>query len=423
MDAVVEIDNGALRASFFHLLADTFVRDVPPVDAAADWSRYVADTGPYYPNHLRGFVRDGACMAAYLLEERQMSVGPVRLRAGCVVAVVTHPAYRHQGMGSALMRDAAAYARSCGFALLFLHGRPNFYDQFGYVDFFDATVHAISRADIKAHAPGPCATRLAQPGDAPAMLELYLRHFGEYAGRSERALPQQAFQLRFARSLLPSRYILPDGIPYTAPIVALDACERPRGYLYAAWGHKRGLGWEAAADDWPAALALLQHHDRLLETAAAPPEEIIWPLPPGSHTFFVVADHLPVRSQSTQHPNAGWMLCPLDMGAMISAFLPHWRARRRACAWPWPGTIRLDVDGQSWALRCDEAGLQLEAGTSGASYVVRFSARVLVQVLFGYRPLAWAADQPGQVIPAAVMPVLEVLLQGTQAWIPASDGA
>jgi hypothetical protein len=44
-----------------------------------------------------------------------------------------------------------------------------------------------------------------------------------------------------------------------------------------------------------------------------------------------------------------------------------------------------------------------------------------VQVLCGYRPLSWAARQPGQQLPDALLPVLEVLLPLERLWMPASD--
>src|SRR5689334_8177699 len=94
--------------------------------------RYVAEAEPYYRGFARGAMRDGDCIAAYLLEDRVMRVGAARLRAACVVAVVTEAAYRHRGIGAAMMRDAASWAAEHSYALLFLHGCPNFYDQFGY---------------------------------------------------------------------------------------------------------------------------------------------------------------------------------------------------------------------------------------------------------------------------------------------------
>ena len=53
-------------------------------------------------------------------------------------------------------------------------------------------------------------------------------------------------------------------------MVAVDGDDRPRGYLVAPWGPLRAFGSEVAADDWPATLALLQHHARQFDEDGVP---------------------------------------------------------------------------------------------------------------------------------------------------------
>jgi GNAT superfamily N-acetyltransferase len=409
--------------AFFRMLAATFVDGVPAEPAAADWRRYVCEAEPYYCGYARGVMREGTCIAGYLLEDRVMRVGAARLRAVCVVAVVTDAAYRHQGIGTAMMRDASAWAAKRGYALLFLHGRPNFYRPFGYVDVFDATHQAIGRADLLALPPSPYRVRAATPDDASDLLALYLRHHAAYAGSFERTLEQQSFHLRFAHSLRPSLYPLPEGIPYTVPLVALDASGRPRGYLYTPWGHKRALGWEAAADDWPATLALAQYHARMLEVVPGAAPSIVWLLPPDSLAFYHLADHLPVHSSRTEHPDAGWMVSLGDVQAAIGGLLPLWRERWRACIPPWTGQCGLSIGDRNWRLELTDGSVDLVDGPVASAHTIELSPCVLLQVAFGLRSLAWALAQFDQPVPPELVAALGVLFGPIQPWIAPSDGA
>jgi len=409
--------------AFFRLLAATFVDGVPAEPAAADWRRYVREAEPYYRGYARGVMREGVCIAGYLMEDRVMRIGAARLRAVCVVAVVTDAAYRHQGIGTAMMRDAASWAADRCYALLFLHGRPNFYEQFGYADVFDATHQAIDRADLLALPPSPYRVRAATLDDAADLLALYLRHHAAYAGSFERTLEQQAFHLRFAHSLQPSLYPMHEGIPYTVPLVALDASGRPRGYLYTPWGHKRALGWEAAADDWPATLALAQHHARMLEGVPGAAPSIVWLLPPDSAAFYHLADHLPVCSSRTAHPYAGWMASLGDSAAFISALLPLWRERWRARIPPWTGRCGLSIGGRTWVLELTNGSVDLVDGPVVPANTMVLSPRILLQVTVGFRSFAWALAQLEQQVPPDLAAALGVLFEPIQPWIAPSDGA
>ena len=83
-------------------------------------------------------------LGGYGIPEFTVHMGPARLRIPGIGGVVTHPAYRHQGIARTLMRDAITYATRRQFALLLLDGIPNFYAQFGYVTVLDDLTHAIA---------------------------------------------------------------------------------------------------------------------------------------------------------------------------------------------------------------------------------------------------------------------------------------
>lgn len=408
--------------AFFRLAAATFVRGVPVDVAAADWCRFVKGAPEHHPGHIRGAFWDNTYVGGYLIEERRLRFGSARLRVGCIGAVVTHADYRRQGIGSALMQDALAYARARGHALLLLNGAAHFYDPFGYVDVFDATEHTLSRAQVLAQPPSPYRIRPATPKDAPAMLALYRRHYGPYSGSVERTLEQQEHHLRFALSVQPQAYRTREGLSYTVPALALDPHDQSRGYLAFPWGPLGAFGCEAAADDWPAALALLQYHARLLEGLPDPPDDLQWPLPPDCATFYHLSDHLPVRSQAYHRPHAGWMASPIDVPALVRSSLPAWQDRWQRGAPDWSGTLALTAGEATFVLQSEPTGIRLLDCAAGAAHAINLSPQVFVQLLFGYRPASWAAGQAGQQVPQDLVPLLTALFPPGCAWIAPTDG-
>ena len=52
---------------------------------------------------------------------------------------------------------------------------------------------------------------------------------------------------------------------------------------------------------------------------------------------------------------------------------------------------------------------------------VRFSQQVFAQLVFGFRPVTWAAMQAGQHVPDELVPILDVLFPHKQSWIAGSD--
>ncbi len=260
--------------AFFRLAAAHFVRDVPTSVAAADLRRHVTTAPGADPAGVRVAFRDGACLGGYLIEPRVMRIGRARLPAGGVGCVITHPDHRRQGVATALMRDAAAFARERGLVVLVLNGLANFYRQFGYVDVFDPTVHVVRRADALEAPSGSYHVRAATADDASALVDLYDRHYGPHPGSFVHAPDRQAFEIRASASIDPGLYRQADGAPHHPPVVSVDAEGTPRGYLVATWGSLRAFGNEMAADDPAAALALVRWRAALMAAMDPAPAEI-----------------------------------------------------------------------------------------------------------------------------------------------------
>jgi hypothetical protein len=123
-----------------------------------------------------------------------------------------------------------------------------------------------------------------------------------------------------------------------------------------------------------------------------------------------------------QRPHEGWMACAVDVQALARAVLPALQERWRRCHEAWVGALELAVDDQVLAFEVSAAGVRLMECRSVEARRIALSCPVFVQLLFGYRPVAWAAGQPDQRIPEDLVPILSVLFPSGRIWIAPSDG-
>ena len=408
----------AERDTFFRLAAQTFAPELPLDSVANDWRRFVECDPLFDAGTLRGAFRGDTYLGGYTLQTRTLCFGAARLRTGCIGAVVTHPEHRRQGIASALMHDAISYAQEQHWALLLLFGLPNFYGQFGYADIGDIAQHTLDRAAIRALPRSPYMVRPATANDATAMVSLYNRQYGATDGAFAHSDVQHEAMLRFLGSLSAETYLPNTTAPALAPLLATRLDGSPTGYLRFAWGPLQGFGPEIAADDWAATVALLQHHDQLLDSVAHAPATITWLLPTHTLTFQTLTDHLPLRTTIERQPNAGWMARTIDFGALFAALAPALR-KRWTQGRDMPTAFSFTIDGQAWQATSDGVE-QASAGTQVGS--LKLSAQTFVQLLFGYRSAAWAAQQPGLEVPEPLIATLHTLFPTGELWFGSSDG-
>lgn len=207
------------------------------------------------------------------------------------------------------------------------------------------------------------------------------------------------------------------------------------GYLSLNSGTDRSQVLELAADNWGAVLALLRYHAQLLEGPAAPPT-LRYRLPPTAPVLQWMIDHLEapdtshwtrsadgwvVCSQSFHHRDAGWMARLVDLPTLAQAMLPEWQERWRRSLFHWSGKVFLTAGDESCILQIEDTELRLVNQVIGAAEVIQLTPELFTQVMFGYRPVAWAVDQSGQLINSELLAVLNVLFPVGHTWIPASD--
>jgi predicted N-acetyltransferase YhbS len=401
--------------------ADQAFSREPSPESARYWYQFVTTMPGYRPEQLRGAFRAGEQVGSYLLSERTLHVGTARLLTGCIGAVVTYPAYRHQGVATALMQDALAYAQAHHYALLLLDGIPKFYYRYGYDDVFDMSVQDIDRAAILAQPPSALRCRPVTPEDAESIRALYNRHFAPLTGSFTRTVAWQQHRLQYRSADNPLW-------------CAVDAAGCLQGYLALQGGAERFQVQEFAADTWAAALALLQHHARLLDGPQAP-AALRYRLPPTAPILYELIDALQVpdtshwrhaseewaiRIQTYHHRFAAWMARLVSLPALAQALLPAWQDRWRHSLAHWSGTIAFMVGEDMCTLHFDRTHLRLIDAAENATRVW-LSPQRFTQLVFGYRPVAFALRQEAQSPPEEVVAVLNVLFPSGQTWIPVSD--
>lgn len=413
---VVRPLSSAEEYTLYSRLADTAFSDPPSEESLRRWQAYVRESPDFRSEQMRGVFRDGQLMGGCVVHERQLQMGAARISTGCISGVVTAPDSRKQGVAAALMRDTIEFASSNNHALLLLDGIAKFYYRYGYVDMFDTTDIEIDRAAILAQTPSSYTIRPATIEDAPALLDLYKRHYNASTGSFERSLELQTHYLRFARN---------------PRVVALSPQAHVAGYLIHGKDKYADKGRELAADDWEAGLALLQYHAHLLDGDNAP-SALSYRLPADAPMTQWMIDSLEVpdapqssdnewsvREVIAHHRFAGWMARLVNCPALLEAILPELRIRWQRSLARWSGDIILNIDGVSCMLRLDGSAVQLVAATNGATYRVDLTAQAFVQLIFGYRPLIRLTNVAH--LPAGARSALSILFPTGHTWIPTTD--
>src|SRR5260370_40055169 len=140
----------------------------------------------------------------------------------------------------------------------------------------------------------------------------------------------------------------------------------------------RVFAYEVVAETWRATLALLQYHSHLLDEEAEAPGELWWALPPTDSTFYLLADHLPVRSELISYPNRGWMARPAHLLTLLQSLLPLWQEywQQRPRTMDWTGTLGLTIDDDRCFLEVVPIDLQLVSDPCFSPQSVRLTRQM-----------------------------------------------
>lgn len=396
---------------FFRLNTQTFRPDKDKEEFENTMIRrrnFIENLPSFRRDQLRGMFSGNTFLGGYMILERDLRLGSVQLKAGYISNLVVRHNYRNMGIATTLIEDAITYANSQKYTLIIGHGIPNFYHRFNCTDVLDITTHVINLEHILSQSSSLYQVRPATLNDAPEMLEIHDRHYNRYLGSFSRTLQDQEHQLQHWLSDFP-------------PLLAVDSSNKPCGYLMLFKNFNIPYVAEVAADNWHATLALLQYHARLLSTTVKTRNELWWPLPPGSRTANILADHFPVKSITYCYPNEDWMVRPIHLSQLLQSILPLWKNRLQFYHESLPQAITFKIDGHTVGLELNSPDIRLSEYSQTDDNLVSLSLEVFTRLLFGYRTIEWAVDQADQYIPEALRPLLDRLFPAGQAWINETD--
>jgi predicted N-acetyltransferase YhbS len=396
---------------YFRLNAATFRPDEDTVLVASRRRRFIEDDPDFQLIQLRSAFYRKTYVGSYRVQERWLCVESSRLRIGCIGGVVTDQDYLHQGVATAMMQDAFAFAQNRQYGFLLLHGIPDYYQQHGFIDVIeDMPQHAVGRALIPDQPSEQSFIRVAELSDAAHLLALYMEH-------------NQASMCTFAPTRTAARQIhyLKNWPEEHITLLAFNQDGKPEGYLLLSGSRGQFEVFEAAANTWPAVLALLHYQNTLNAGELALQTEVSWPLPLTDITSYLLADYLPLRSELNTSPNGGWMSRMVSFSAVVESLLPLWQDRWQKQQSGWTGVLALVVDEERCALELSPSGMRVVDRLSEEEQEARFSQQVFTQLVFGFRPVSWAAIQVGQHVPDELVPILDVLFPHKHSWIAGSD--
>jgi predicted N-acetyltransferase YhbS len=413
----------------FFVIADQVFSAQPAQEDAQRWQQRTLADPNLRPEHVRGAFQNDDLVGGYLLSERLLRMGIARIPTLCVSVVFTHPAYREQGVATALMHDAISFAASQRVVLLLLDGIPKFYHRYGYADVFDLSSQRIDREAILAQTQHDAHTvRAATYDDAARLLALYDRHFGSYTGSFVRTLEQQRYQLRFhaARKHM---------------VVTCDSDGWVEGYVLLPSAFQPDVALECVAEHWGALLSLLRYHARLYDDHAEIPQSLHYRLPPTSPMVVWMIEHLEVPntahwdtahegwsvlSHTYHHRYSGCMARLIDFSALLEAMLPELRARWWHSLAQWEGDVTLAVGQEIATLGITGRDIRLVSSQDARARTqarIQMTPQLLTQVVFGYRPMSAIAQEQEQALAHTdeVAAALAHIFPTGHTWIAGSD--
>jgi predicted N-acetyltransferase YhbS len=412
-------------------VAQSFSPDPLPEDTTNRLLRRLITLPGYRQEQVRSAYRNGEHLGGYRIYERMLRVGTARLATGCIGGVYTRAEARNQGVATALMHDAIAYAQAHEYPLLLLDGIPKFYHRYGYSDVYDVSALELDRQAILALPKSPYTIRRSTLDDATSLLALYERHLGLYTGSFKRSIEQQIHWMQH--------------LELEKLAVAIDPADQVRGYLFLAAAQARGpfflAGtqlWELVVNDWSAAVALLQYQVQQVQEEArnTAPGAFLYSVPPMSPLAHWMVENLEVsdisnwdmpvfgwavREQTFRHRSAGWMARLVNLSALTRAMLPEWQARWQRSLANFSGDVSLMVGDEAFTLRIEGSDLQLLTVPNITANALSLTPQAFIQIVFGTYPIDRVLPQREHALSSELATVLTILFPSEQTWIPASD--
>jgi len=301
-------------------------RTCPPANPA---DSRVAMVGDRIASHIR-------------IYRRELRLRGTSVPGGCLSEVMSHPDFRRQGHGGAVIRDCMHYIRSLGYPIALVSSGVNeFYCSADMVRFPQiATTLAIPQWRV-ALPPDVRVRRYERGGaDDKAVAEIY----EEYNRRRNLSVVRDAEYWRLHYSWI--RHEAEDGF------LIAERDGSPVGYCRATNAALSELGLRDGHHD--AGLALV---DAMVQRAAKLKESTLGILLPANETLITQFPRLRYKRELSEHI----MLRVIDLKALLDAALETAAERLSAVGRTGTHTLALEVLGQKCAIHVEKGQASAES--------------------------------------------------------------
>lgn len=277
------------------------------------------------PGVHRAIRRDGRIVALSSLAAYEQRFGTTTLKVGEIALVGTVPEYRKQGLSRALMESFLETMRDEGYALAYLFGIANFYEQWDFHYGAPDHIHPYLRAGSSILEPFATNASRVRPMDPDRDLPEILRIANEdHAGLACSPVRTEALW----RHLLDKAET--HGVDW---LVAVGDDDEPRGYIrLKRWAdgispHPAGAATDVGISDADAAATLagyLYQHVTSIGHA-----ELALCLAPHGRFGAWLERHGAMRGCDNRIYPGSWaaMYRVIDLARTLTPWVPHWKRR------------------------------------------------------------------------------------------------
>ncbi|HEV2067939.1 MAG TPA: GNAT family N-acetyltransferase, partial [Thermomicrobiales bacterium] len=277
------------------------------------------------PSVHRAILRDGEIAALSSLATWDQRFGETTLKVGEIGLVGTAPEHRNRGLSRALMEALLDIMQAEGYALAYLFGIPRFYERWDFHYAAPDHIYPYLRARAGIVEPFAAHATWVRPMDERRDLPAVMR----IAEEDHSCLPCSPVRPEALWQHLLAKADT-HGVDW---LVAVDAADRPRGYLrIKRWAdgicpHPAGAPTDVAIVDADAARAIAGYLHRHL--ASVGHQELAICL--ASHGRFGswLHRHGAMRGRNNRIYPGSWaaMYRIIDLARALSAWVPDWRRR------------------------------------------------------------------------------------------------
>jgi predicted acetyltransferase len=340
-----------------------------------------ANTPGFCLEHCRMAYAEGALAGALRMRAATIRIGRARLKMGGIGWVSTLPAFRKQGVCTALVEDALAYMHAQDYHVSMLFAMPNLYHRYGFtVTLPDYTV-SVEAAGLPVKTLSSLSSRKTRVVDLPALQHIHGVHEGPASASLVRSTAD------FKNQWHPSPPTTPWWPDWKQCRVLSDAGKKIQAYLMPQQVSSVLHFKEVGVSEPAYCGATLREAVRMARKAGA--STLCFHVPP-YHPFAHYLTEFDSRHTTEHFCEREGMMRFIDTLGALRAMIPEWEFRLGAAA---EHEIALNVEGQVYRIQQTGRRITVHADAQGSK--ISLKSGELVRLLTGHThaDALWAAKK------------------------------